>query len=362
MNTIHRTAKLFDPNKMSDNSSNETDLSCFDIYADHRYTALAVLSVVLSILSCIFLLAAIALIVLFKKYVYFSQKLILYLCIASLLFSFSTAINVTPPDAHTNPVSKAYCIVMGFIDQLFLWWQIDCVAIIMIDVFIRVVFERNTRKYKIPYIIGIVVPPLVISWIPFIGLSYGPAGVFCWIRDREYETCEVFTLGAYFRFFIYYIPLYLLMIGLAMLLVITLCIARRKKKQWIAGNLGKEAIELQKKIISETRPLIWYPVFLMMICISPLILRIYGIFKTDGTFFFILSYLLVMVYRLIGVIIALIFVFDPETRKKLNRVEIQAAIQRWKGREKNAVVAYEAEIGRSDSFSGKNAIKIEKDK
>ena len=344
----------------NDSNINGTDQSCFDIYDDHHYIALAVLSVVLSIISSIFLLAAIALIVLFKKYVYFSQKLILYLCIASLLFSFSTALNVTPADAHTNPVSKAYCIVMGFVDQLFLWWQINCVAIIMIDVFIRVKFERNTRKYKIPYIIGIVGPPLVISWIPFIGLSYGPAGVFCWIRDREYETCDVFDLGAYLRFLLYYVPLYALMTGLAILLVITLCISRRKKKLWMTGNLGKETIELQKKIISETRSLIWYPVFFMAICIAPLIFRIYGIFKTDGTIYFILSYVLVIVYRLIGVIIVLIFAFDPETRKKLNCVEIQAAVQRWKGKEKNAVVAYEAEIGRSDSYKEK-AVKIEKD-
>ena len=138
---------------VSNSSGSGGNGSCFDIYKDNYYIGVAVLSVVLSILSCICLLAVIAIIVLFKKYVYFNQKLILYLCIASLLYSCSSIINVTPADVDTNPVSKGYCIVMGIFDQIFLWWQILCVAVIMIDIFIRIVFERDTQRYKIPYVL-----------------------------------------------------------------------------------------------------------------------------------------------------------------------------------------------------------------
>ena len=335
---------------------NGTSLSCFNIYDEPRFIAVAVLSVVLSIISCICLLAVIAIIVLFKKYVYFNQKLILYLCIASLLYSCSSVINVIPADVDTNPVSKGYCIVMGLLDQLVFWWLVLCVAVIMIDIFIRVVFKKDTQKYKIPYVIGILAPPIVFSWIPFIKLAYGPAGVSCWIRNTEYGDldCISFPLGTYLRFALYYVPFYVLMIGLSVLLFITLYVSRRKKRRWIgARNFGKEKIDMQKKIVSEIRPLVGYPIFIMVISIFPLILRIYEIFEppTDDIAYYILYMILIVVYRMIGVVVSLIFALDPETRKKLKWMEIRAAAGRWRGKEKDVVVPFELEVGRSDSLA-----------
>ena len=315
------------------------------------------MSVVLSILSCICLLAVIAIIVLFKKYVCFNQRLILYLCVASLLYSCSTVINVTPADVDTNPASKGYCIVMGFVNHLLLWWQILCVAVIMIDIFIRVVFEKDTQRYNIPYVIGILAPPIVVSWIPFIKLAYGPAGVFCWIRDREYKDpeCMPFDFGIYLRFSLFYAPFYFVMISLSVLLLITLYVARRKKRRWIgARNLGKERIDTQKKIVFEIRPLVGYPIAFIVVSVVPLILRIYEIFEPDdnNNFFYTLYVLLIMVYRLLGVVIALVFALDLETRKKLKLVEIRAAIRRWRGKEEGAIKEYFInQSARSDSLS-----------
>ena len=344
---------------MANSSGSGSNGSCFDVYKDNYYIGVAVLSVVLSILSCICLLAVIAIIVLFKKYVCFNQRLILYLCIASLLYSCSTIINVTPADVDTNPASKGYCIVMGFVNHLLLWWRILCVAVIMIDIFIRVVFERDTQKYKIPYVIGILAPPIVVSWIPFIKLAYGPAGVFCWIRVREYKDryleCMTFHFGTYLRFSLFYAPFYFVMISLSVLLFITLYVARRKKRRWIgARNLGKERIDTQKKIVSEIRPLVGYPIAFIVVSVVPLILRIYEIFKPDdnNNFFYTLYVLLIMVYRLLGVVIALVFALDPETRNKLKLVEIRAAIRRWRGKEEGAIKEYFIDQPvRSDSLS-----------
>ena len=351
----HNTAQ------MSNSSGSGSNGSCFDIYKDNYYIGVAALSVVLSILSCICLLAVIVIIVLFRKYVYFNQKLILYLCIASVFFSFNTLINVTPADVDTNPASKGYCIVMGFVNHLVLWWQILCVVVIMIDIFIRVVFERDTQRYKIPYVIGILAPPIVVSWIPFIKLAYGPAGVSCWIRDTEYGDldCMPFHFGTYLRFSLFYVPFYFVMISLSVLPFITLYVARRKKRRWIgARNLGKEKIETQKKIVSEIRPLVGYPIAFIVVSVVPLILRIYEIFKPgdNDIFFYILYVFLIILHRLLGVIIALIFALDPETRKKLKWTEIRAAAQRWHGREKNAIVRYELEVSRSDSFAAERIL------
>ena len=123
----------------------------------------------------------------------------------------------------------------------------------MIDIFIRVVFKKDTQRYKIPYIIGILAPPIVFSWIPFIKLAYGPAGVSCWIRDREYGDryldCMSFPLGTYLRFALYYVPFYVCndwsINPSPSLLYMS---ARRKKRRWIgARNFGERENRHAKK-------------------------------------------------------------------------------------------------------------------
>ena len=126
--------------------------------------------------------------------------------------------------------------------------------------------------------------------------------MFCWIRDREYKDleCMPFDFGTYLRFsFFYFVT-----ISLSVLLFITLYVARRKKRRWIgARNLGKEKIDMQKKIMSDIRPLVGYPIAFIVVSVVPLILRIYEIFKPDDNdnYFYTLYVLLIVVYRLLGV-------------------------------------------------------------
>ena len=93
------------------------------------------------------------------------------------------------------------------------------------------------------------------------------------------------------------------MISLSVLLFITLYVARRKKRQWIGANLGKEKIDTQKKIVSEIHPLVGYPIAFIVVSVVPLILRIYEIFKPgdNDNYFYTLYVLLIVVYRLLGV-------------------------------------------------------------
>lgn len=338
---------------MSTNSSfisNETDLSCFEVYSEPKYTGLLVLNSVLSVVSCLFLLSMMSIIVLFKKYVFFNQRLILYLGITSFLFSLFSAINLSSPFAHKNTQARNYCTAMGYFDHLFLWCQVMSVACIMIDVFIKVVWERNTERYETIYLLLTIGLPLLQSFVPIFHLAYGHAGVFCWIRDREYDDCSIFYFGLYLRFILFYVPFYLLMFVIAILLLISLYFTRRKRRQWTTGKSNKQIIVIQKKLESEIRPLVAYPAVFVCLTIIPLIQRIYGIFNTEGNVYYALSIVLVLVYRLLGVIITVIFTFDPETRKKLKWIEICAAIKRWCGQEKDVVIAYNVEKGHTDSF------------
>ena len=124
--------------------------------------------------------------------------------------------------------------------------------------------------------------------------------------------------------------------------------------------MRKEIVELQKKIESETRFLIGYPILFMVISILPLIVRIYEAYiPNEDVFYYTMYTILIIVYRLIGAIIALIFVLDPETRQKLTLMEIRAAIRRWRGKEEDAIKEYFVDhSAKSDSLSEDDKLSI----
>jgi hypothetical protein len=218
----------------------------------------------------------------------------------------------------------------------------------MADVFIKVVFQKFTERYEVLYIGLIVVFPITCNWIPFINLAYGTAGAFCWIRDREYENCDHFYFGIYLRFFLFYLPWFAVMFTNSILLIISVCMIRRKHKLSIGQDYN--TIQVQKKIENEIKPLIAYPIIFIVIMVVPFIQRIYGIFNNEDNWYYFLSIMLLLVFRLTGVFITIAFTLDAETRKKLNCVEIKAAVKRWIGKEEKLITNYNVELCHSDSL------------
>ena len=333
---------------MTDTTNDTTTTSC-NVYDGSQYLSLLILRSTLSSVSCLCILSVIVIIILFKKYHFFTQRLILYLAISTFSFSFVAAINLSAKYACGNLFAQIYCIVMGFFFQLTMWWELMAITFIMVDVFIKVVFNKFTERLEVVYFLTIFVLPLTFSWIPFIKLSYGPAGIFCWIRDRNLEDNTLFHFGVYLRFLLYYIPFYLLMPILIILTIISFCCVRRKRKRW-TGKYSHEAKVISKMMESEIRPLIYYPFIFIVINTIPFVKRIYGIFSSGGTAHFVLALINVMVYPLLGILITLVFALDPETRKKINRVEIKAAIGRCCGGHEDVVSIYNTERSHSDSF------------
>ena len=329
--------------------SDITNETACNVYSGSQYLSLLILRSTLSAVSCLCILSMIVIIILFKKYHFFTQRLILYLAISTFSFSFIAVINLSAKYACDELSARIYCIVMGFFFQLTMWWELMAITCIMVDVFVKVVFNKFTERLELLYFLTIFVLPLTFSWIPFIKLSYGPAGVFCWIRDRNLEDDKLFRFGIYLRFLLYYIPLYLLMPILIILTIISFCCVRRKRKQWI-GQHSHEAKLISKMMESEIRPLIYYPFIFIVINAIPFVKRVYGIFNPNDTVLFVLALINVMVYPLLGILITLVFALDPETRKKINRVEIKAAIGRWYGGHKDVVSFYDIKRTHSDSF------------
>lgn len=322
-------------------SNNLTRCIMLDI---EDYDGLVAVQVLLSAVSCALLLCMIGLIVLFKEYQFFTQRLILYVAVCSFIYSLINSINFFGRDAeNASSALEDLCMAVGFFTQVSFCWELMSVIIIMTDIFIKIAFKRQTEKFELLYVILIISVPLSFSWIPFIHKTYGPAGTFCWIRQYTFNNetyCPLFWFGISLRFILYYGPLYTVLFALIVLLLSTWCIIKKRRKQWRNSQLDYQMVHLEQILVKEVRSLFAYPIIFIVVNMIPLAHRIYEIFRSDGITYFVLSLITIILFSTQGSIIMIAFLSHPETRKKMKWIEIKAAFRRWRGKEDAAIREY----------------------
>lgn len=308
-------------------SSNDSNLSCFEKYDTNVFAAAAYLIVFIASISCIFCLLMIVLILLLKKYHFFTQRLILYLAIASLANGVVNGVDVFGYKVYRSRELLKLCEAVGCISQVASWWVVLATSCIMLDIFILAAFNRSTERYEWVYVVTTFFSPIVLtSWVPFIDTGYGPAGPVCWIKIRNLDNCQLLVFGELMQLVLYYIPYFLLVVVLTVLLSIALLLIRRKTKRW-AGKYDPETQYLKSRMEKEIRPLVAYPIIFLLTNVFSFTYRVYMI-VTDkvGTANIILWYLGIgTAYQLQGVLITLAFFLDPETRTRLSWASIRAS-------------------------------------
>ena len=301
--------------------------SCIHLFDTVEYKAVTGIRAILSFISFFSILFIIALIVLFKKYTFFIQRLILYLCIAAASNALVGGINVIGTIAYTSSSLAGYCAFIGFMDQYTGWWILMAETVITIDVFVRVMFSKDTKKVELVYCCLIFGFPILFNWIPFIHSAYGGGGPWCWIKYIN-DDCSPFLFGMVIQFVIWYVPLYLTMAILTILLVIVLVTLHRRKSRW-TGTYDPSASGAQERMEKEAQPLVAYPLIFIVLNLILLINRLYNI-ANPGNPIAGLWFIGALSYPLQGAIIAMAYTLDPETRKKVRFTELKAAAKNFR--------------------------------
>ena len=328
-------------------SSNNSSLDCFLIYDNLQYNIVVGLRSSLSLISCVFLVMMCFIIIIFQKYNFFTQRLILYLVIASFCYSLSAVLNVTGTIAYKDDTALIYCKILGFFEQITSWWQIIATACILFSVFIQSVFEKPTNRLEVFYVILIFVTPVMFSWIPFIWNLYGPSGEYCWITTLSLDDCSTVISGVIVGYSIYAVPFFIVCVALLIMLIVALVFVRRKQKSW-KGKYDPKSVLIQKLIEKEIKPLIFYPMIYLIINVIPLARQIYELYHHDNVIYYVLTILSTIIFSFQGLFIALVFIVDPETRMALNWRTIYSRCCRAKVQK---VSEYPVEYGCSDSAS-----------
>lgn len=209
---------------------------------------------------------------LFTYRVAFYQVLgaILYHCAGILATLFPLTID------HFQKHFVSVCQFAGFSLTFFFSLKLFFVSFIVVHLFIFAVIYRSIKRFEPAYIVFSVAVSLVIASVPFMTKTYGLAGPWCWIKNRE-DGCssQILLDGIIEQFALSYAPgLACLAIdsvlAAAMVTILYLRVHREKKRDpTIKWHPLEEAI---KQIL----PLVAYPVLFLLLLLPGFVNRVYG--------------------------------------------------------------------------------------
>ena len=315
--------------EMSGDGNSSNSCISYQPYHTEDYAYVAIASAVSALVTLLASCLVISIMVLFQKWRYFSQRLVLYLAIAALLTAIATVLHRVDYHNQTSDFYLGFCMFGGFLEQITSWMFLNAIISITLYLFASTVLKRDTARLELGYVLFIFVFPLLFNWIPFLHGAYGRSGAWCWIRSQDRVTCESFAFGQWLIFVLWFVPLYVILIILVVLYVIILLSLHRESLRW-SGNAAstEEAKELEKKIKRDLLPLMAYPLIYFLLSIPPFINRVQGLAAPDRPVL-ALWYLSALSFPLQGGLMALAYSLDPDTRRKLNCREMQIALQQY---------------------------------
>ena len=271
----------------------------------------------ISLLCCIFV---IALMIIYKKYVFTIQRLILYLTVSILLNSMS---HIFESASYTLAQADSYCMALGFLQEYSAYCMLLFVSCFLLEIGVRVICLRETGAIEWLYIPAIFVTPLLVTWIPFLTGNYGRMGLSCRIVTINSTTCEQDIKGLILYFVLWGIPMYLTFIVDGLAYVYILWKLWRSKKRYTAVlELDREL--MYQKTVSEIHYLKWYPPIYILINLIPVAAYTVYYVKPDGPGLALII-IAMIIRRMQGAFLLIAVTMDPKTRKRLKWSHIKAA-------------------------------------
>lgn len=313
------------------------------------YAAVAAIRAGMGVFSALCCLAVITVIVGFKKYSFFSQKLILYLAIAALFHSLSYSlarINYYTP----RYLYDDYCYFGGFINLYSSWVEVLALCCLTFNVFINSVLDRWPASWlQYMYLVLMYGCPLLWCWLPVLHHTYATTKGWCDLRVVD-ENCKNFPFGYILWFAVWYVPVYIVLFVCFLATIVSAVSIHRRSKMWYGiYNPNQQQSELRLK--NEVKPLIWYPIVYLMLTMFSLANTIDITIEPEKATD-VLWYLHVITSPLKGAFIAVVYALDSDTRKRISprRIYSLCCARRGEGREVKEYHVFTSSCG--DSLSG----------
>ena len=267
-------------------------------------------------------------IILFKKYKFYTQRLILYLSIVTMIHAFSyvlTRVNYYTP----RPIDDPYCYFSGALNHYTAANGVLSIWCITLNLLTKTLCNRSTVKAEPIFVAVIVFLPALWIWVPIWLKAYGTAGAWCDIRSMNSDCRTPYQYTTWLRFGLWYIPLYTLMFVIMVSLILAAVRISRGSRKWV-GKWDPEIAIKKQMLKREVLSMMWYPLIFLLLNTFSLIDQIYDTVNPMNPSA-VLTYLRIFTSTLRGAFVALAFGLDRETRSRLRPAQCRAACLEWVG-------------------------------
>ena len=271
----------------------------------------------LSLLGCLFV---IVILIIYKKYVFSTQRLILYLSISIFTYTFNYLIQISL--IINDETEGIACKVVAFIALY------SSLSIIMSFVFYGVelligimIYKESGRRLNQLYFLAVFILPAFVCWIPFMYQAYGYNEFECWIVDCQNNTTLI--SGEILRAILWWVPLYLSILFMVIVYIAIMCKLYFDKKKY-TPMLELNRNEVYKNTFDDVMYLRYYPILYMIINIIPIFSHVYTSLHPNKHIpsLWIAT---AIINGIQGGFLTLVVTLDPKTRKRLTFKQLKAA-------------------------------------
>jgi hypothetical protein len=233
--------------------------------------------------GCISFLSTIAMllmIIILKKYITSTQRVLLYLNIAIIFHSISFIVRGS---GYSLVGKNLFCKFSGYFNQTTGGCILVSICVIILEIFIAAVLNKKTGKLEWFYLVAIFIASPILSAIPFISRSYGQSGPWCWIKgqmqriedddnDENKRTDNIINIVLQFTF---YYGFMLIVIVSGVIVYIASIVSLKKRLKWHQERYSSNMVVLQQKaLLSSIKHLRLYPIVYFVINFILLVVRI----------------------------------------------------------------------------------------
>lgn len=275
---------------------------------------------VFSLLVC---LSVILLLILLRKHLFFDQRLVLYLAIASLCHSISYILGRVD-FSGSRQIRDPYCYAAGFAETYTSCVELLAVLSVTGHVFVLAVLKLKRNKLDWLYLVFIFILPLVWSWVPFVFDAYATAGPWCGIRTLEPSDCDAYQTGNLLKLLLWHTPvLVFTVIALSVAIAVSV---KLKREGPTCDPHGKLQVNKLRK------GLLLGPIFYVLLKVPILVTDVYDYIQPVDphmSLWFIrvgLWFIRVCLSPFAGSIILLVYFLDRRTRRRMTLNSFRAAM------------------------------------
>ena len=323
-------------------------MSCEDRFNGTVYMALSGIGVFLGLLSFICSILVVLVIILFKRYHYFVQRLVLYVCIAASINSLTIILQRIEHFEIGGHQNNYFCTLTGFLELYTSLVQLLSLLCITHGLYLSVVKQNPKKRWECFYIAFSLLAPILVCCIPFFnsihayGIGYSRSGPWCWIREKKInksDSCQQDPVGVVIQFGIWYIPLVLVTIIVLAVSMATLYRVHKSMDNHWQGPYDPDVFVNRGRLRKAIMMILSYlPILYLLTSLLSLPNAIHWALSEDPEP--VLWYLDGFVVPLRGMFLAVPYLMHTHTRKQISMNTIIAAFKRRFTRKR--VTAYPA--------------------